>query len=488
MTQTSVAPAALTRQEIAGEIGKCAASRIYFVNTYVQIFDAQAQGWIPFRLWKEQRDMLRAFDAYQLIAAVKARQLGITWLVLGGDILWSMLFRPKAVSLIFSKRDDEAMYLLGAERLKGMYERLPSWMQARSVTIDSAHEFKLSNGSIAYAFPTTGGDGYTATNVLVDEADLIPNFNQMMRSVKPTIDAGGRMIMISRVDKSKPESGFKNVYRGAKDGANAWYPIFLPWYVRPERDAAWYEHQKADALARTGSLDDLWEQYPETDEQALMTRSSDKRIPGEWLLNAYAELSALSDAALRIAKAPAVPGLKVFRLPKPDRKYVMGADTAEGNPNSDDSALQILDAETGEQMAILAGKFEPETFGVYIDQTGAFFNEAAVLVERNNHGHAVILWLKGNSGLRRLKGADGKDGWQTNAQSKALMYANAVTAYRDSEGILHDRATYRQLAGIVGSTLSAPDGQHDDLAMADVLARQGMIQMLQGDVKPQLWD
>lgn len=484
---TTTSPLPRTRSEIADEIGKCAASRSYFVNRYVQIFDAQAQGWIPFTLWREQEQMLRAFDRHQLIIALKARQLGITWLCLGGDILWSMLFRPKAVALIFSKRDDEATYLLNEERLKGMYQRLPEWMQARSVTTDSAHQFGLSNGSIAYAFPTTGGDGYTATNVLVDEADLVPNFSSMMRSVKPTIDAGGKMIMISRVDKEKPESGFKNIYRGARDGANAWHPIFLPWHVRPERTRAWHEQQKQDALTNTGSLDDVYEQYPETDEQALMTRSSDKRIPGEWLLHAYAELPPLSDKVLQIAKAPAVPGLQVFKLPKPERRYVMGADTAEGNPTSDDSALDVLDAETGEQMAVLVGKFEPESFAMYIDQTGVFFNAAPVLVERNNHGHAVLLALKHTGRTRRLKGADGKDGWQTNAQSKALMYSNAVTAYRDSEGVLHDRFTYRQLASIVGSTLSAPEGQKDDRAMADVLARQAQIQAVRRDVQPAIW-
>lgn len=485
MTTTS---SPTTRTGIENEIAKCAASRDYFVNTYLNIFDAKAATWIPFTLWTEQRRMLRAFDRHQLIIALKARQLGITWLCLGGDILWSMLFRPKAVALIFSKRDDEATYLLNEERLKGMYQRLPEWMQARAITTDSAHQFGLSNGSMAYAFPTTGGDGYTATNVLVDEADLIPNFNQMMRSVKPTIDAGGRMVMISRVDKAKPESGFKNIYRGAKDGANAWYPIFLPWHVRPERTRAWYEQQRQDALTNTGSLDDVFEQYPETDEQALMTRSSDKRIPADWLLSAYVELAPLSDAVLKLAKAPAVPGLRVYKLPKKDRKYVMGADPAEGNPTSDDSTALVLDAETGKHMAVLVGKFEPETFGVYLSQVGVFYNSAPVLPERNNHGHAVILGMRHSSPLRILKGLDGKPGWQTNAQSKALLYANAASAYRDSEGILHDRQVYRQLGSIVGSTLSAPEGQMDDLAMADVLARQAMIQATLGDYSPDVWD
>jgi hypothetical protein len=47
-------------------------------------------------------------------------------------------------------------------RLRGMYDRLPPLIRARAVVRDNAHEFRLSNGSAALAFPTTGGRSYTA--------------------------------------------------------------------------------------------------------------------------------------------------------------------------------------------------------------------------------------------------------------------------------------------------------------------------------------
>ena len=53
--------------------------------------------------------------------------------------------------------------------------------------------------------------------------------------------------------------------------------------------------------------------------------------------------------------APAIPGLNVFALPEPGQKYVIGADPAEGNPTSDDSALCVLDRDSGIQAAELAG-------------------------------------------------------------------------------------------------------------------------------------
>src|ERR1700722_12228946 len=117
----------------------------------------------------------------RLVVVLKARQLGLTWLVLA-FALWLMLFHPIATVLLFSRRDDEAADLL-AVRLHGMYDRLPAWLQAEGITADNAHEWALSSGSRALAFPTTAGDGYTATLAVVEGADLCPDLDRLMRAV-----------------------------------------------------------------------------------------------------------------------------------------------------------------------------------------------------------------------------------------------------------------------------------------------------------------
>jgi hypothetical protein len=287
--------------------------------------------------------------------------------------LWLLLFHPIATVLLFSRRDDEAVDLL-AVRLRGMHKRLPVWLQASGFTTDNDHEWGLASGSRALAFPTTAGDSYTATLVVVDEADLCPDLDRLMRAVKPTIDGGGRMILLSRADKSKPESAFKRIYQGAKNGQSDWRQIFLPWHARPGRDAAWYESQRLDILARTTALDDLHEQYPGTDAEALAPRSLDKRIPAVWLQARYAECIPCVPVG-----TPSIPSLAVYEGPVPGRVYVIGADPAEGNPTSDDSAACVLDAETGEQAAELAGKFEPTVFASYVSKLSEWYNKALVL-------------------------------------------------------------------------------------------------------------
>lgn len=465
----------MTRDEQIAEIAKCFKSPAYFIGRYCKIYDALTGEWIDFGLWPEQAATLDTIINNLLVIILKARQLGLTWLVLG-FALWSMIFRPAATVLLFSRRDDESVHLLD-DRLKGMWTRLPNFVtHGLAVVEDSAHEWQLSNGSVARAFPTSAGDSYTASLVIVDEADLVHDLNKLMRAVKPTIDAGGRMILLSRSDKSKPQSEFKAIYRSAKAGESAWMPVFLPWHVRPGRDAEWYEVQRRDILSRTGSLDDLHEQYPATDTEALAPRTLDKRISPTWIEQQYVEARPLSDLP---EGAPAIPGLRVYKLPEPLRQYVIGADPAEGNPTSDDSALEVLDLETGEEVAALAGKFQPSTLGAHIDAIGRWYNGAAALVERNNHGHAVLLWLRDNSKLKRLVGLDGRDGWLDNSKGKALLYAECADAFRDRQTTLHSFDTYTQLASIEGSSLRAPEGEYDDKADAYALALLAMTMTAQ---------
>jgi hypothetical protein len=466
----------ITRQEAAQELLRRRAARrdpVAFLNTYGHISDVELRDWMAFHLWPEQERTLRILDANQLVCILKARQLGLTWLALG-YVLWLILFRPAATVLLFSRRDDEATDLL-TTRLRGMYDRLPPWCKwdaerpgrRHPFVVDNDHEWELANGSRVLAFPTTAGDSYTATFALVDEADLVPDLDRLMRAVKPTIDAGGRMVLLSRSDKTRPQSPFKRIYAGAKQGHTSWVPVFLPWYLRPGRDAAWYEAQKAEILHRTRALDELHEQYPATDVEALAPRVLDKRIAPEWLEQCYREQTPLPHLP---PGCPSIPGLEVYVLPQPRRTYVLGADPAEGNPTSDDSALTVLDSLTGEEVATLAGRLQPAVLAAHADRLGQWYNRAGLLVERNNHGHAVLLWLKDHSHLRRLCGPDGKEGWLSSSRGKVLLYDACADTFRERGTVLHSFATFVQLASIEGSSLRAPEGEHDDRAVGYALA------------------
>lgn len=261
----------------------CRREFVYFCNQFCYVLSGAADAdWVRFELWPAQVEVATTFQNDRLVVVLKARQLGMTWLAVA-FALWLMLFFPIQTVLLFSLRDDEAVEI--KRRLRGMYDRLPGWLKARfPMERDNDHEFALVNGSRALAFSTSSGDSYTGTLAIVDEADLIPDLARLMRSVKPTIDGGGRMIMLSRVDKFREEakSPFKLIYRGATQGKTKWKAIFLPWHARPGRDAQWYEDTKREVLHRTHNDDEMAEQYPATDEEALAPPNYGGRFKADW--------------------------------------------------------------------------------------------------------------------------------------------------------------------------------------------------------------
>ena len=401
--------------------------------------------------------------------------------------LWVMIFHPVAVVLLFSKRDDEAKRIL-LGRLIAMLEHLPPELRPE-VQRSSAHEVKLANGSEAFAFPTSAGHGYTATVAIVDEADKMGTANTddlpaLMNAVKPTVDAGGKLFLISTPDKGRPQSLFKKIYRAA--GETGYTPLFFGWRERQGRTDEWYENEKRGYLASEGTLDSLYQEYPATPEEAMAPRSLDKRLPSAWLTACYRTAPPLAAADLLLEHlsapaAPSLPGLTVFVKPDPRLHYVIGADPAEGNPTSDESAAVVLDEGTGEQVAVLAGRIEPTVFADYLYQLSEWYNSAPVLVERNNHGWAVIPWLRDNArGLFVLHGDDGRPGWQESSRTKALLYTGAATRLREGRCVIRDERTFCQLCSVEGATLKAPDGEHDDRAVAYCLALAAIDQVPRG--------
>jgi hypothetical protein len=453
----------LSEQQQRIEWLKCSKSAAYFADTYCQIYDATASRWIPFKLWKEQRATLRTLTTEHLVVILKARQLGLTWLCLSFG-LWLMLFHPVKTILLFSRRENEAKYLLS--RLTGMYDKLPGYLKAKRVVRDNALEWALSNGSVAYGFPTTAGDSYTASFALVDEADLVPDLDRLMNAVKPTIDGGGWMILLSRADKDFPNSTFKRIYRAAKAGRSPWKSIFLPWFVRPSRDLEWYQSQKDDILSRTTTLDDLYQQYPSTDTEALAAKTEDRRLPLEWVLQCFSPL-----VSTEFKEAPGINELVVYKPPLYGAAYVIGADPAEGNPTSDFSSATVVNAFTLEEVAKLKGRIQPVVFAEYLKSISDYYNSCPLMIERNNHGHTVIAALEGRADL--LPGLDEKPGWLTTSKSKAMMYDTLADLLKKKELTYHSEETKDQLVSIEGATLRAPEGDHDDDALSFALAIEG---------------
>lgn len=451
---------------------KCRRSPAYFIDTYCQILNPIERKWIPFRLWKAQYDTLMGWHTNQYNIVLKARQLGLTWLSVAYT-LWGMVTIPNFEAILVSKTLKESEDLMSPQRMRGMYERLPDWLKTEQVVLDNVRHWRLSNGSGGRTFAPKNVDSYSANIMILDESDYPAiNLASLLTSAQPVIDGGGKLLLISRGYKDNPESDFKRLYRAAKEGKNSYRPYFLPWNVVDWRTPEWYERQKADLYKTWGSHDELYEQYPETDVQALAPRTLDKRIPSVWIQQVYREQSPLqiSEWSHLAPELSTVGGVEVYELPLPDAEYRIGVDTAEGNPNSNDSAAMVVEVITGRQVAKLVGKHEPRDQAVYIGFLSKLYRDAPALIERNNHGGLAIAACE-SEGVLLLKGEDGKTGWLSNRPSKVRLYGKLATTIRDMDCTIVSFRTMTQVQSIDANTYSAPEGQMDDEADAYALAQ-----------------
>lgn len=463
----------LTLRERAIEKIRCAASPLYFSWNYVRVKPDKSDTYQPLHLWPKQQEVLDGLHRNKLVILLKARQLGQTTVVLA-YALWVTLFHKNSTILLFSKGLKESKELI--EKIRMAVLLLPKWLRPKLVT-DAKDRIQFANGSrfISFASKGSGGDSYTARLAIVDEADLIDDLATLLGGVKPTISAAGQLVLLSRPDKSQPESMFKKLYRSAMAGTNGYWHLFLPWWSRPDRDQAFYDREAADSA----SPDWMAEQYPASVEEALAPRQESKRFPQRWLEACCPPLDERGNRQWPpVIANPAVlsgnPGLRVYREPVPGRQYVLGVDPASGksrskqaNPNLDDSVAIVLDKLSMEQVAVLCNKIEPSLLGDYCAQLARYYNQAHVLVERNNHGHAVLSYLRNSCpDVTVLLGHDRDLGFLTTDKTKVQLYDKLAECARCGGFTINDQATYHQLASVESATLAAPEGQHDDLAMA----------------------
>lgn len=248
-----------------------------FIDQYVIIDDAQdhgdGAGTMPFRLWDAQRDLLSDMERARLLLILKARQLGISWLACA-YALWLCMYHPGKIVLAFSKGQDEANEL--TRRIIVMYERLPEAIRAaHPMTKSNTEEVAWGNGSRVKSMPATPSAGrtFTASLVIMDEAAFMTWAAKLYTALKPTIDGGGKLIILSTANGT--DNLFYDLCQRALQGLGRFVFRFLPWQARPGRDAAWYAATEADAV--DSAL--MRQEYPATPDEAFEATDVDTFLP-----------------------------------------------------------------------------------------------------------------------------------------------------------------------------------------------------------------
>lgn len=145
------------------------------------------------------------------------------------------------------------------------------------------------------------------------------------------------------------------------------------------------------------------------------------------------------------------PDADIYAEPVAGESYVVFADPAEGVAR-DGSAACVMHARTGDVVAVWwSDTVEAMEFGAVLALLGWMYNTALVGVERNNHGHAVLLRMRTKEiAYPRLYVAkDGRVGWDTNSATRPVLWADLAHAIRDGAALTPDAETVAECRTIV---------------------------------------
>lgn len=461
------------------ELAKCAADAAYFCHHYGVIDDAQGHGdgsgTMPFHLWPAQTRVMWQLMLHRLLIILKARQLGISWLCCA-YALWICLFSAGKMVLCFSQGQAEANEML--RRIKALFDRLPEWMLEAlpKLTKDNTEELEWSNGSRVRSLPATqkAGRSLTASLVILDEAAFLQWAGALYTALKPTIDGGGQLIILSTANGLG--NLFHQLWTRAIKKVNAFVTIFLPWWSRPGRSKAWYDAQ----LSEYTDPNMVKQEYPASATEAFVA-SGRNRFSSAWLeaqtpnIREPIPTDQLPEAlrALALRAETGRNQLLIYALPERGREYILGADVAEGLVHGDYSAAVAIDRTSWEEAACLHGHWEPDEFGEILAELGTIYNTAAIAPERNNHGHTVLAALKRLHYPKVANGPDDKPGWLSNLKTKPQSIDTLAEGLRDALCLVHTQMAIDELQiyriNDNGST-GAPEGFFDDLVMAWAIA------------------
>lgn len=358
---------------------KCTASPIYFIETYITIFDQtnKSQGEdgsiVPFKLFDFQKDLIRDYINNRLNIANKYRQAGISTAT-SAYIAWYMAFTTieRNVAIVADKQETAVNEMM--KDVVDFLESCPDWLVPQPTGKDNEKHKIYSNGSQIKAFATSGLRGYTPTLLFWDETAWADNSEKFWTATRPAVmNTGGRAIFVSTPNGLDPI--FYKTFEAARKGKSKFNAVELWWFndpryivdVKGKLDLRWIKHrgQKNEIILvdegwtkekRIQLHDDGWIACSSwMDDQILEYNGDNKKLAQELLCsflgsgdNFIAEeyLKNILDNQIQtpLRQEYIDNEMYVWEDPEPDSVYIQSIDVSSGH-GDDYSTINIFKIE-----------------------------------------------------------------------------------------------------------------------------------------------
>lgn len=173
--------------------------------------------------------------------------------------------------------------------------------------------------------------------------------------------------------------------------------------------------------------------------------------------------------------------LEIWLPPVKGKTYLLAVDPAGGGSEGDYSAAQVLEMETGLQCAEFAAHIGGLELARRVTDLAAEYNNAWLVVERNNHGSGVLALAETACKYGRIYRQGGQLGWLTTSVSRPAMLGRLDAALVEeperfqSQRLLIECRSFVRLPN--GGTGAQP-GTHDDRVMAMAIGLAARAELL----------
>lgn len=450
------------------EIVKCRNSPKYFINNYCMLRRPMGPK-MPFNTYRYQDIVLDQFLSNTFNIILKARQMGLSWLVAAYSLWLAIFFEDKSI-LMISIKDKTAKALL--KKVKILYNALPDFLKFELEDNNMSRMAFCTGGEIE-SVPTSeeAGRSDALSLLIIDEAAYVRWLDKIWASALPTLSTGGSAIILST------PNGMGNYYydlwNKSVEGKSLFNPIRLHWWYHPDRDANWLRVQKANM-------------HPMQVAQEFL---GDFIASGNLVLDAEA-LRALQDECAMIQPIevlyPEVTGedescgLHIFEKPSPKKDYLMPIDLSQG-VGGDYNAAHVIDKETGLQVAEYRSKLPLNVFNSKVYELGMMYNHALAAPERNSMGIATVHYFQENDYPRMyeyadpMKRANGSQlGFPTNSVTRPILIDKLQTCIQEGVSGIQGIRTVNEMLSFAWSKkgkAEAQPGKHDDLVISYGIGR-----------------
>ena len=415
---------------------------------------------------------------------LKARQMGMTTWIAGRMFLKTITGEGVLTVQVAQTREAAESIFRMVQR---MYDCLPPGLQKelkRGRNNVGQMSFKAldSEFRILSASDRNAGRGLTIHNLHCSELSRwTGDAAATLAGLRGALVPGGEMVM-----ESTPNGAcgcFFDEWLGAKERGVAKH--FFPWWEEEAYVADAVTDPTEEELALMGPPHFLKAEqigYRRGLERSYRgLRAQEFAEDAETCFKAsgdcYFEVEPIDKRLRQLGEAPDSQrggALEVWFPALAGRRYVMAVDPAGGGADGDYSAVQVVDAITGAQCAELRQRLSLGELAKVTAKLAREYNDALVVVERNNHGSAVLAYLDKSEHYGNVYEDKGAAGWLTTATSKAGSVSQLATMLVESPEIFQSRRLLgecRSFVRLASGAMGAASGAHDDLVMAMAIAQ-----------------